>query len=72
MLLQACLGLSVDARAPRVVFTRPFLPPSLRRVSIRNLKVGPASVDLSIERYAEVVGIDILRRDAPVEVLTIN
>ena len=72
MLLQACLGLSVDARVPRVVFTHPFLPPSLRRVSIRNLKVGPASVDLSIERYAEVVGIDILRRDAPVEVLTIN
>jgi glycogen debranching enzyme len=72
MLLQACLGLSVDARVPRLVFTRPFLPPSLRRVSIRNLRVGPASVDLSIERYAEVVGIDILRRDSPVEVLTIN
>ncbi|HLH43053.1 MAG TPA: amylo-alpha-1,6-glucosidase [Bryobacteraceae bacterium] len=72
MLLRACLGLTVDARVPRLVFTRPFLPPSLRRISIRNLRVGPASLDLSIERYAEVVGIDILRRDSPVEVLTIN
>ncbi|HEY7333498.1 MAG TPA: amylo-alpha-1,6-glucosidase [Bryobacteraceae bacterium] len=72
MLLQSCLGLSVEAHVPRVIFSRPFLPPSLRRLIIRNLKVGAASVDLSVERYAEVVGIDILRRNAPVEVLTIN
>jgi glycogen debranching enzyme len=72
MILGACLGLSIDAAQSRVTFRRPFLPPFLRRVAIRNLQVGSGSLDLSVERYAEVVGIDILRRQGAVEVLTVN
>jgi glycogen debranching enzyme len=72
MVLGACLGLSIDAAQSRVTFHRPFLPPSLRRIAIRNLQVGSAALDLSVERYAEVVGIDILRREGAVEVLTLN
>ncbi|HEX5432169.1 MAG TPA: amylo-alpha-1,6-glucosidase, partial [Bryobacteraceae bacterium] len=72
LMLQACLGISVDATARRVTFSHPFLPSALRRVALRNLRVGEASLDLSVERYAEVVGIDILRRDGPVDVITIN
>jgi glycogen debranching enzyme len=72
MILEACLGLSIDAARSRVTFRRPFLPPSLRRISIRNLQVGSGVLDLSVERYAEGVGIDILRRQGAVEVLTVN
>ena len=72
MMLGPCLGLTIDAAQSRVTFRRPFLPPCLRRIAIRNLQVGPAALDLSVDRYAEVVGIDILRREGAVEVLTVN
>ncbi len=72
LVLRSCLGLAIDARIPRVSFTHPFLPPSLRRIEIRNLRVAGATVDLSVERYAAVVGIDILRRDGALDVVTVN
>jgi glycogen debranching enzyme len=72
LFLQACLGLSIDARVPRLTFSHPFLPPSLRQVGIRNLMVGSACVDVSVERHAEIVGIDILRREPHVDIVTIN
>ena len=45
MLLQACLGLHIDAPRRLVSFHRPVLPPFLERVEIRNLSVGTSSSD---------------------------
>lgn len=69
MTLQACLGLSIHARESRIYLYYTALPESLQRVEIRNLKVGAASLDLAFERYANSVGIDILRRAGHVEIL---
>src|SRR5690606_18174977 len=46
MLLEACMGMSIDAVNRRIRLTRPVLPESLLRVSIRNLRVNDAVVDL--------------------------
>jgi hypothetical protein len=72
MLLQACLGLSIDAPASRVCFTYPVLPRSLSEVRIKQLRVGDASVDILLLRHDDDVGINILRRTGNVEIRMIK
>ncbi len=81
LLLQACLGLGVsaqgggaegllpDGRRPRVSFTRPRLLAFLSQLRITNLSVAGASVDLLLMRHGDDVGVNVLRREAGVEVV---
>ncbi len=70
LLLEACLGLSVSAPEQKVVFSKPVLPAFLPKVSIRDLKVGDAQIDLLLTRHDEGdVGVNVLRRDGTLEVL---
>jgi glycogen debranching enzyme len=71
-LLQACLGMTIDAPRRRGEFRRPVLPPWLARVTITGLKVGDASVDLGLERHRRDVGINLTRRRGAVEVLVLK
>ncbi|MEW6381275.1 MAG: amylo-alpha-1,6-glucosidase [bacterium] len=72
LLLQSCLGLSINAPAGQVCFYYPVLPEFLEEVEIKNLKVAGASIDLSIRRYVEDVGVVVLRREGTVEVIVIK
>jgi glycogen debranching enzyme len=72
MLLQACLGLTVDGLRRRIVFRRPVLPESLDRLSLSGLTVGGTSVDLGLERHTHNVVVDVLRRDGDVEILVLH
>ncbi|HET9514688.1 MAG TPA: amylo-alpha-1,6-glucosidase [Gemmatimonadales bacterium] len=66
MLLQACLGLSVEARTSVVRFSNPLLPEWLPSVRIYNLEVGRGSLDLLLERHPHDVGVTVLRREGKV------
>jgi len=72
MVLQACLGLEVRAQEGRIYLHHSALPESLKRVQIRNLRVGSGSVDLSCERYDETVGVNIERRIGAVEIVALR
>jgi glycogen debranching enzyme len=72
LLLQSCLGLTIDAPRGQVRFGYPVLPESLREVRIRNLRVGPATLDLHLERHPHDVGVDVLRREGSVEVVVVK
>jgi glycogen debranching enzyme len=72
MLLQSCLGLEIRASEQRIYLHHSALPEKLQHVRIRNLKVGNASVDLSCERYAETVSVNILRRSGSVEIVAMR
>jgi glycogen debranching enzyme len=73
LLLEACLGLSVSAPEQTLVFSKPVLPAFLPKVSIRDLKVGDARVDLLLTRHDEGdVGVNVLRRDGALEVLILK
>jgi glycogen debranching enzyme len=72
LLLQACLGMTIDAPNNQIRFTRPVLPEWLETVRIRNLRVGAASVDLSLERHVNDVGTNLLRRDGEVEIIVVK
>jgi glycogen debranching enzyme len=72
LLLQACLGLSIQAAENRITFSYPSLPEFLQQVVVRGLKVGPASVDIALNRYREDVGINVLKREGAVDVVVIK
>ncbi|HEX7093833.1 MAG TPA: amylo-alpha-1,6-glucosidase [Nitrospiraceae bacterium] len=69
LLLQSCLGLRIDAPHACLTFSQPVLPPFLEHIEIRNLRIGDATVDLSLEGHAKDVGINILRREGRVEIV---
>lgn len=69
LLLQSCLGLRIDAPHGCLTFSQPVLPPFLKHIEIKNLRIGDATVDLSLEGHAKDVGINILRREGRVEIV---
>jgi glycogen debranching enzyme len=72
MLLQACLGLRIDAIARRVTFTRPALPPSVDWMELQQLRIGGSTVDLRLQRHGHDVGVTVTRRDGMVEIVAIK
>ena len=72
LLLASSLGLTIDARAHRVAFTRPRLPRSVDWIQLQDLSVGDARVDLRLERHPNDVGVTVLRRDGQIEIVTIK
>lgn len=61
-LLQACLGVSIDAIGKTVTFNQPILPDSLEWVRIRGLRVGQAEADLVLTKYGGDVAAHLERR----------
>src|SRR5262249_54797491 len=66
LLLEACLGLSINHSQKQICFHYPVLPEYLQTVRLRKLRVGDAAVDLSLERHPHVVGVKVLRREGKV------
>jgi glycogen debranching enzyme len=69
MLLEAALGISIDARACEVRLSRPKLPAFLGEVRLTGLRVGPARLDLLLERREDDVGVTIVNRSGRVRVV---
>ncbi|HEU0031039.1 MAG TPA: amylo-alpha-1,6-glucosidase [Kofleriaceae bacterium] len=69
LLVQACLGLDVEAGTRRVVLDRPVLPPAIPRLWIRQLEVGTARVDLVLENHRDDVSVQLVRRDGDVDIV---
>jgi glycogen debranching enzyme len=72
MMLQACLGLSMDATTSRVVLRSPSLPKCVDRLSIRGLSLGSGSVDLTVHRYGTSFGANVERRSGRVDVVILS
>ena len=70
-LLQACLGLYIDAGRREIALRAPRLPDFIQWVKLSDLSVGEHCVDLLLQRYEQNVGIDVLRKDGPVEVVVV-
>ncbi|MEO7295049.1 MAG: amylo-alpha-1,6-glucosidase [Candidatus Limnocylindria bacterium] len=72
MLLQACLGLEVDAPGRTLRFVRARLPPFLDHLRIENLAVGAASLDLRLGRQPQGMSVDVIQRRGDVQVVTVK
>jgi len=69
LLLQAALGIAIDAPARELRFVRPNLPSSLDTLIIRDLHIGEALVDVRLERTNRSTSVGVLRCDGSLRVL---
>ncbi len=69
LLLQSCLGLSIDGSKSQVCFSYPVLPEFLQKIDIKNLRVGSGSLDLTLQRYEHDVGINVTKKVGNVKII---
>lgn len=66
-LLQASLGLRIDAAGAAVHFHKPRLPEFLDEVVLRSLAIGESRLDLLLRRYGTDVSVNVLSRQGPAQ-----
>jgi hypothetical protein len=69
MMLQACLGVTVDGLKGEVSIVDPHLPIGIDRLWIDGLKLGSETISLAFERHGERITVTT---DAPTGVVTIH
>jgi len=67
-LLEAALGLEFDARRGEIRLRNPRLPAFLNEVVLRDLRLGPSSVDLRVRRHGNDVSMEVLRTRGRIQV----
>ena len=67
-LLEAALGLEFDAERGEIRLRNPRLPAFLNEVILRELKLGPSSVDLRVRRHGDDVSLEVLRGRGQIQV----
>jgi glycogen debranching enzyme len=67
-LLEAALGLEFDARRGEIRLRNPRLPAFLNEVFLRDLQLGPSSVDLRVRRHGDDVSLEVLRTRGQIQV----
>jgi glycogen debranching enzyme len=72
LLLEACLGLRVDAHARRVSFQRAALPEAIDWIRLTNVAVADARVDILLTRHPYDVGVTVARRQGVVEIVAVK
>jgi glycogen debranching enzyme len=71
LILEGCLGITVQAERRRIVFNRPFLPEGIPQLSIRGLRCGKVAVDLLLERRNDSVLVHLENKQDDIEIVTI-
>jgi glycogen debranching enzyme len=72
LLMQAVLGLTVDAESGAVRFARPTLPAAFDQIWIHGLELRGGSIDLSLERSAETPELRVVRACEGVDVQVVQ
>jgi len=67
-LLEAALGLEFDAAQGEIRLRNPRLPAFLSDVVLRDLQLGPSSVDLRVRRHGDDVSLEVLRTRGQIRV----
>ncbi len=71
LMLQASLGLTIDALERKITFVRPTLPPFLNRVCIVGLSAGRGCPDLLIVRHDDDISVNVLDQEEDFEVVVV-
>ncbi len=67
-LLEAALGLEFDVGRGEIRLRDPRLPAFLNEVVLRDLRLGPSSVDLRVRRHGEDVSLEVMRTRGQIQV----
>jgi hypothetical protein len=69
MMLQGCLGISVDGVQRRIVLDRPYLPEGIPQLRIGPLHIGTASLSLQVTRHGHTVQVHVLEQRGDIELV---
>lgn len=69
LLLNSCLGMKINGLKNQISFCSPVLPQFVYQLEIKNLRIANSKIDIKIQRYANDVGINILKKADSVSVL---
>jgi len=72
MLLQACMGLEVDATSRTLLISNARLPDFLDHLRIENVAIGETRLDVRLQREGEGVGIEVLERSGEISVVNVR
>jgi glycogen debranching enzyme len=72
LLLAATLGVDIDAPRRRITVTRGRLPEAIDWIRLTDLAIADAHVDLRLDRHPHDVGVTVLRREGPVEIVSVK
>jgi glycogen debranching enzyme len=67
-LLEAALGLEFDVQRGEIRLRNPRLPVFLNEVILRELQLGPSSVDLRVRRHGDEVSLEVMRTRGQIQV----
>ena len=67
-LIQALLGLELEPRRSEIRLRQPRIPSFLDEVTLQNLQLGAASVDLRVRRHGDEVSLEVLKSEGRVQV----
>ena len=67
-LIQSSLGIEFDPERHEIVLRNPELPSFINEITLRDLRVGQLSVDITVCRQDDSVALQILRNDSHVKV----
>ena len=70
LMLQAALGVTIDALKRTITIDAPVLPAGVERLSIGRLQVGEARVDLDFHRLGDQVVVTPRNRTGEVRIVT--
>ena len=71
LILQACLGISIDAEHQQIMFDHPCLPDGIPQLAIDGLRCGNVCVDLFLERRNDTVLVQKKDTRSEIEIVTI-
>lgn len=69
MLLQACLGISVEGQSGKLILDRPYLPEGIPQLWIRDLRIGNGRVEFFLERQVGTVRFEVLEKQGELQVV---
>ena len=71
LILEGCLGISLQPERNRIVFERPYLPEGIPQLYLKNLRCGKYVVDLLLERRNDSVLVHRENQRDSLEIVTI-
>ena len=69
LLLEACLGISINAPRKQIILDSPFLPDNITQLWIKGLEVAGSRIDLFLERRPEGVRVHVLDNVGKIDVI---
>lgn len=67
-LLSACLGLDINYAANAITFRKPLLPPMLKDIRLKGLRLGANTIDVHLAESDGGVAVDVTRRAGDIAV----